>query len=842
VRRATASTNSDAILSSLTVNQGTLSPSFSSGTADYIVNVGSAVRSITLTATASLSGATVSGVGTKSLSSGSTKLNITVISPDGTKTKIYTVTVRRAAASASADARLSNLTVSQGALSPVFDSRTTDYTVIVSSTVSSITLTATAYHAGATVSGDGTKSLNSGSNRFDIIVAAQNGIATTTYTVIVHRANAPTSSDATLSSLTVSHGTLSPSFNSGTENYTVNVGYEISNITLTATASHSSAIVSDAGTKPLNPGNNTFAITVTDPEGTTTKTYTVTMNRANASTSTDATLRSLTVSHGTLSPAFNSGTENYTVYVSSAVSSIILTAIVNKSGATVSGAGIKSLNLGSNRFDIIVTAPDGVTTKTYTVTMNRANASTSTDATLSSLTVDQGTLSPSFSPGTANYTVNVSSTVSRITLTATANQSGATVTGTGMKTFSFGSHRFDITVTAPDGVTTKTYTVTVNRASPDNPSGLRINSVYVSAGIMYPSFDPDEISDRYDVYVPYEITEITITCTTNQSGATVYGDGTQPLDLRENRLYIEVVSADGITLIPFWLIVYRDENPSEDPEDPWNPEDPEDPWNPEDPGNPDEREATLRDLTINGKVVSVPYEYSSELNYTADCDETFVQISDINVSSYSSVTINGTPYYPDVPVEITEEDITNVDIRVTAESGNIYDYTLKIAAPVKNNDMYYQRWDNVLAIDHNSYYNGGIDVWDVRWFSEDGSSLGDGKYIRIQGAPENYYAEIQTSLDQWRRVCRTRNSRTIEKVVAYPNPVSRVESLTLQLPETFTGGEASIYGIGGTLVKSKIPVPAKSNSVDVSGLDTGIYLLRITGKDGTSEVIKIIIE
>ena len=88
--------------------------------------------------------------------------------------------------------------------------------------------------------------------------------------------------------------------------------------------------------------------------------------------SADATLGSLTVSSGTLSPAFNANTTNYTVEVPNDVSSITIDAIANSSAATISGTGTKSIIVGNNTFNIVVTAEDG-TTKIYTIVINRSD-------------------------------------------------------------------------------------------------------------------------------------------------------------------------------------------------------------------------------------------------------------------------------------------------------------------------------------------------------------------------------------------------------------------------------------------------------------------------------------
>lgn len=104
--------------------------------------------------------------------------------------------------------------------------------------------------------------------------------------------------------------------------------------------------------------------------------------------STDATLSDLTLSSGTLSPTFASGTTSYTVSVANTVTALTLTPTVNTSGATVKVAGTavasgdasasQALAVGTNAISIVVTAADGSTTETYTVTATRAAAASGT--------------------------------------------------------------------------------------------------------------------------------------------------------------------------------------------------------------------------------------------------------------------------------------------------------------------------------------------------------------------------------------------------------------------------------------------------------------------------------
>lgn len=104
-----------------------------------------------------------------------------------------------------------------------------------------------------------------------------------------------------------------------------------------------------------------------------------------AMASSDAYLANLTVSSSSLSSTFTSSTASYTVSVTNGTASITFTPTVNKSGATVkinnvtvvsgTASSAISLSLGANVVTIVVTAPDGTTQKTYTVTVTRAGLS-----------------------------------------------------------------------------------------------------------------------------------------------------------------------------------------------------------------------------------------------------------------------------------------------------------------------------------------------------------------------------------------------------------------------------------------------------------------------------------
>jgi len=100
-----------------------------------------------------------------------------------------------------------------------------------------------------------------------------------------------------------------------------------------------------------------------------------------ASGTTDANLSALSISTGTLTPSFSASQQSYTASVGNGTTSMTVTPTVAQSGATVrvngtlttSGSASAPINLvvGLNDIAIVVTAPDGTTTKTYNLTVTR---------------------------------------------------------------------------------------------------------------------------------------------------------------------------------------------------------------------------------------------------------------------------------------------------------------------------------------------------------------------------------------------------------------------------------------------------------------------------------------
>lgn len=98
----------------------------------------------------------------------------------------------------------------------------------------------------------------------------------------------------------------------------------------------------------------------------------VKINAADTS-SKDASLASLTISPGTLKPAFSADVTEYTAAVPSDVTSITVSAPAKDGGAKVAVSGNDDLQDGENTITCTVTAEDGETTKTYTIMVTKSD-------------------------------------------------------------------------------------------------------------------------------------------------------------------------------------------------------------------------------------------------------------------------------------------------------------------------------------------------------------------------------------------------------------------------------------------------------------------------------------
>ena len=713
-----AALSDNADLGGLTISSGTLSPQFSSSDITYTASVDNSVTQVTVTPTASDSLATItvngntvtSGNGyiVTGLTVGEPNTVTVIVTAQDSTTKTYIITLTRAAA-LSGNADLGGLTISSGTLSPQFSSSDITYTASVDNSVTQVTVTPTASDSSATITVNG-NTVTSGTghivigltvgepNTVTVIVTAQDS-TTKTYIITLTRA-AALSGNADLGGLTISSGTLSPQFSSSDITYTASVDNSVTQVTVTPTASDSSATITVNGnTVTSGTGHivigliagepNTVTVIVTAQDSTT-KTYIITLTRA-ASLSGNADLGGLTISSGTLSPQFSSSDITYTASVDNSVTQVTVTPTASDSLATItvndntvtSGTGhiVIGLIAGEpNTVTVIVTAQDS-TTKTYTITLTRA-ASLSGNADLGGLTISSGTLSPQFSSSDITYTASVDNSVTQVTVTPTVSDSLATITvndntvtsGTGhivIGLIAGEPNTVTVIVTAQDS-TTKTYTITLTRAA-SLSGNADLGGLTISSGTLSPQFSSSDIT--YTASVDNSVTQVTVTPTVSDSLATItVNDNTVTsgngyivigLTVDEPNTVTVIVTAQDSTTKTYTITLTRAASLS---------------------GNAD-----LGGLTISSGTLS-PQFSSSDITYTASVDNSVTQVTVTPTASDSSaaITVNdntvtsGNGY---IVIGLTVDEPNTVTVIVTAQDSTTKTYiiTLTRAASLSGN-------------------------------------------------------------------------------------------------------------------------------------------------------------
>ena len=199
--------------------------------------------------------------------------------------------------------------------------------------------------------------------------------------------------NANLSNLTISQGTLMPDFSATTTSYEVDVEAPTDSVRVTPTTADAQATVTvngalvDSGTASddieLKKGEATaITVEVTSADRMTTRSTIIDVTRP---LSNNANLSGLTISSGTPTPLFAVGTTDYTVVVGNAVDRVTVTPTTEHADATVavngtlvtSGSASSEIDLiegETTTIAVVVTAEDATTMRTYTIEVLRPRA------------------------------------------------------------------------------------------------------------------------------------------------------------------------------------------------------------------------------------------------------------------------------------------------------------------------------------------------------------------------------------------------------------------------------------------------------------------------------------
>lgn len=280
--------------------------------------------------------------------------------------------------------------------------------------------------------------------------------------------------------------------------------------------------------------------TNTKPEKPSTNTNTNTETNTETKKSSEARLKNFGINPEEYDfSGFKKDITEYSVEVPNKVTSVEVYAKPLDNKAKVVGDGTVTLNEGKNKIGVKVTAEDG-TTKTYTLTIKRKteaeeNAENGENR-LKSLSITPKEYDfTGFESDKTEYTAKVPNKIEQIEIEATAIDSKAQITGTGVIDLKEGENELKIEVIAVNG-DKKVYTIVVTRLEAEEKFGLSIlsiNGLKLSPTFMTGIYE-------YTTTLEEDLTQLEITAKSNVEDATIEIVGNENLQSGENVITILV--------------------------------------------------------------------------------------------------------------------------------------------------------------------------------------------------------------------------------------------------------------------------------------------------------------
>ena len=311
-----------------------LSPEFAKNVVDYYIDIDSTVNSLNIIYTKESPEQTVHITGNSNFVTGENIVNVVVLSEDKTRGKTYKIHATRAP---STNNLLNDIIVSSTKnevktihpLTPKFNSMTNNYTVNVSKDINEISIDVIKGQVMQNVTGVGDYVLDYGENIITLPVTSESGVVNT-YQITINR-----EFDFGLNNLTVSHKetiyNLTPKYEDGVYEYSVDVEYEIDNIFVDASLKNTLNDIEGLGEYDLHTGENTITITVSYLDKGSVD-YIIKVNREKCS---DNKLSLLQVAEGVIEPIFDPETLEYSVNIPYEYESATIIYETNNESATV---------------------------------------------------------------------------------------------------------------------------------------------------------------------------------------------------------------------------------------------------------------------------------------------------------------------------------------------------------------------------------------------------------------------------------------------------------------------------------------------------------------------------
>lgn len=174
--------------------------------------------------------------------------------------------------------------------------------------------------------------------------------------------------------------------------------------------------------------------------------------------------------------------------------------------------------------------------------------------TLSSLTVEQYSLEPEFSPDITEYSLTVGGDVEKLDIGAIAEDTNATIEITGNTGLLIGENTINVKVTAEDG-TVRTYTINVTKVE---DVGVQLSELSIENYTLTPEFSSDVYEYTLNIG-DTSVTNLTVDAKSDEENVDIEIAGNNELKPGKNIITILVTSEDDNLTTTYQIVVNIDE-------------------------------------------------------------------------------------------------------------------------------------------------------------------------------------------------------------------------------------------------------------------------------------------
>ena len=182
-----------------------------------------------------------------------------------------------------------------------------------------------------------------------------------------------TTTNSNLNALRIDVEGIVPTFSKDIYEYYLTIGNEINDIEVLAVSENPNAIVEISGNHNLKQGLNDIIIKVISEDRTSESTYKISVTKTENAELANTNLETLAIENVLLNPPFYTNITNYQIEISNDTTNLNILAVPENEQGTVQIIGNENLQEGDNPITVIVTAPNGITTREYTINTYKRN-------------------------------------------------------------------------------------------------------------------------------------------------------------------------------------------------------------------------------------------------------------------------------------------------------------------------------------------------------------------------------------------------------------------------------------------------------------------------------------